>query len=113
MAVDPVLKRLLDQNDRLIGLLGEAIGGTNPVEIIRALNPPWEGTRGEERVQTSPNPWEGDTEPPAPAQDPWGDEEITLDRLRMGKVGHGWISTDPPEELAPLVEIAEHGNPAD
>ena len=67
MESDEVLKRILDQNDKLI----EALTKTSPVEVIRALNP---------IPSTNPPSYTLDTFSTDPSrltpEDPWGDPRI-------------------------------------
>jgi len=76
-----LIERLLAQNDRLI----DALAANQPVEVIRALNPPpiYPARAGE--------PW-GDDASKGESGDLWGDSEVPTEALLA--MGTGWVGGD-------------------
>lgn len=90
-----LVHRLLDQNQQLIGMLGKALEGSSPVDIIRSLQGPVEATIAASTLQTYKDPYERDEGHPEPPGDPWGDEKLTDQRVIAGKIHGGFV--DLPE----------------
>jgi len=84
MDLEDMLKRVMDQNDRLI----DALTASSPVEILRALNP-INPAAPQYAVDTF-----GTDEPPNSriVEDPWGDPDIPTEQLLHPT--SGW--TEPP-----------------
>lgn len=62
-----LIERLLAQNEKLI----DALTANQPVEVIRALNPPAPAVK-----ERNPDPWSGDVAR-IHAVDPWEDPDIS------------------------------------
>lgn len=86
MLESDLIERLLAQNEQLIaGLLAN-----QPVEVIRALNPPTN------IVRATPEPWASDAPPASttPDTDPWGDPDTPIEALLA--MGKGWVGEPDP-----------------
>lgn len=87
-----LVDRLLDQNERLIELLGEAVRGSNPAAVLSALNPPYI----QPPSSPAPDPYGADSDPRTAYVDPWGDDNIPAEAVIPG-MGR-WVETPGIEE---------------
>ena len=93
-----LLERLLAQNERLI----EALVANQPVEVIKAMNPP----AAVQAPARETVPWSGDPERDGVA-DPWGDPDVSNETLIA--MGTGWVGPGESSRPEPQAQQAETG----
>jgi hypothetical protein len=85
-----LLAQVLAQNDILI----RALVANQPVEVIKALNPPFQPD-----AKAAVDPWDADPTPRTPLlPDDWGNPDVTAEELMARNGRYGMTPRSEPEE---------------